>query len=220
MASRYLRQVAQQYALIAAVLFIAIPACSQSPTTEPTGSVCLESPINSSLLNSERIENCFGNYGIDVLNSPLAEWVVNLYSTHGSHKTLRTFAVTRFYTDILPEFSPAMDKIRVGGSIGATLKSEGWNVEKRTRYVGDIPSGARFVKLADQDLSAVGKPVAFHVYDLPAVSGSRQIPFATITEVHHPGYLGVEDLRQIYGNVQDDGLFTRSLVTSAMADQD
>jgi hypothetical protein len=53
-----------------------------------------------------------------------------------------------------------------------------------------------------------------------ALSGNRHIPFATIAEVHHPDFLGVEDLRKIYGNVQDEGLFTRSLLTSAMADQD
>ena len=128
MISSCLRQAAQQYALIAAVLFVAIPACSQIPTTDTIGSVCLESPIDSSLLNSERIENCFGNFGIDVLNSPMEARVVNLYSTQGSHKTQRTFAVTRFYTDIPMELSPAMERILVGGSIGATLKSEGWKV--------------------------------------------------------------------------------------------
>lgn len=53
-------------------------------------------PRSAAQLNSERIEQRFGSYGIEVLSSDDALRVANLYSTEVDHGVCRTFAVTRF----------------------------------------------------------------------------------------------------------------------------
>jgi hypothetical protein len=47
-------------------------------------------PITAQILNSERIEQTFGSYGIDVIASDALLRVSNLYSRHDGEKITRT----------------------------------------------------------------------------------------------------------------------------------
>jgi hypothetical protein len=49
----------------------------------------------------------------------------------------------------------------------------------------------------------VGTPLAEHVYVLDVAKGGRTIEYAALVEIHHPDYLGLEDLAEIYGPVDE-----------------
>jgi hypothetical protein len=198
------------------LLLLGIPAACTSPQPSDTvASRCLETPINHVLLNSERIEQCFGSFGIEILTIEEPIRVVNLYSVDNGRKILRTFAVTHFNEAIPEVLFSVYQRIRSGGSIGATLKSAGWQVEKQSAYVGGISAGNRFARLAALEQKSA---LAFHVYDLYAVRGNERHTFARIAEVHHPEYLRLSDLRTIYGSYTSDIAETRLIVSAAMED--
>jgi len=49
------------------------------------------------------------------------------------------------------------------------------------------------------------RPV-IHVYSLLIKKDNKQFHYASIAEVHHPDYLGLEDLRSIFGKEFDGSL--------------
>src|SRR5262245_20843411 len=76
-------------------------ACAVSAQTRPQP--------GRELLNSERIEQKFGSYGIEVLRSDTRARAADLFSTAtsggGEQRTCRTFAVTRYPDEIAPAFA-------------------------------------------------------------------------------------------------------------------
>jgi hypothetical protein len=42
-------------------------------------------------------------------------------------------------------------------------------------------------------------PLAVHVYALGVSRGGVEVDYASIVEVHHPDYLGLADLVELYG---------------------
>jgi hypothetical protein len=147
-------------------------------------------------LNSERIEQRFGSYGIDVLSSDARLRVSELYSLAGDHKVCRTFAVVLYPGQVDPRFADEHAAILAGGSIGAVFKQHGWNVEKRNLYFGTLAPTERIAELMDDDS---GRRLAVHVYGLYVGKGETSLPYATIAEVHHPDYLTLARVREIYG---------------------
>ncbi len=148
------------------------------------------------LLNSERIEQAFGSYGIEVLESDGVVRVSNLYSVEGDEKICRTFAVVRYPAEIDPLFAAEHDLILSGESIGAVFKQRGWTVKKHHLYMGELPASPRvagLMRLAD------APPLATHIYVLEVVKGEAAFEYARIEEAHHPDYLTLDDLRSIYG---------------------
>ena len=147
------------------------------------------------LLNSERIEASFGSYGVDVLSSDASLRVSSLYSLDASGKTTRTFAVVLYPEDVAPELGAAHAAILAGGSIGSTLRAEGWNVIKTHRYFGEIPSTARLGRLM-----RIGGTVALalHVYVLEAARTDARLEYATLAEIHHPDHLTPAAVVDIY----------------------
>ena len=150
------------------------------------------------LLNSERIEAAFGNYGIEVLEQGGGVRVSNLYSTAAGERTCRTFAVVRY--------APVMDAavraehaaILAGGSIGAVFAAAGWEVRKTHLRYGERPASSRLAALMR---IAPGTPLAEHVYALDVEKDGRSVEYAALVEIHHPDYLTVADLAAIYGAV-------------------
>jgi hypothetical protein len=160
------------------------------------------------LLNSERIERIFGSYGIEVLESERIR-VSNLYSQENDRKVCRTLAIVDFSDSIPEALSAPYREIREGGSLGATLKKAGWEIEKRHEFFGKTTAGDRFKDLAHLQLDAADRRYALHIYTLWAKRDEQRHPFSTIAEIHHPEYLDLKDLKGIYktdlsGNLSAD----------------
>lgn len=187
---------------LALCLAVAVPA---QPTTTP----------GREPLNSERIEQKFGSYGIAVLRSDARLRVANLFSTDtaGGRRTCRTFAVTRYPDEIAPSFAAEHREILAGGSIGAVFAGHGWRVTKTHLYYGLTGAAPRVAELMGV---APGTQLALDAYVLGIEKDGAAFEYAAIVEIHHPGYLGLADLGAIYGPPEPHGRET--LLAGALAD--
>jgi len=162
----------------------------------------LIAPAGRELLNSERIAQRFGSYGIAVLESDGRVRVSNLYSEDSSGRTCRTFAVVRYPDAIDPALSAEHAEIMRGGSIGAVFTAHGWKVSKANlRYFEfDAPQ-----RVADLMHVAAGTRLAAHAYVLDVAKEGRALEYALLVEIHHPDYLDLAALRSIYGSADAAG---------------
>jgi len=157
-------------------------------------SACVVEP---ELLNSERIKQRFGSFGLDVLHSSNGLRRASLHSIEDDRKLCRTYAIVRF--DNVPDNVIGDEHARIleGSSIGATFKANGWTIYKETRYVGEfqIPAHAAEVR----DLMAVDDELlAMHVYRLLLKKEEQTIDYATIIELHHPDHLTEVQVTKLY----------------------
>ena len=156
------------------------------------------------LLNSERIEQRFGNYGIELLESEDGLRRSNLYSRSGNLATCRTYALVEFVEPLDDRYADTHATVLAGGSIGATARERGWDVHKLTAYIGELrlPDGpteiGRLMGLRG------GEDLAVHVYRLVLAQDDDALPYATIVEVHHPDYLDLTDVRSLFLD-EDEG---------------
>jgi hypothetical protein len=160
----------------------------------------------SELANSDRIRLKFGNYGIEIIENDLRIRVSNLFSTDAGVKTNRTFAVVMYPAVIEPAFRKEHEAIINGQSIGIVFKENGWLIDKRHQYIGELEtlSDLSAVQAVFGDIGEI-RPV-IHVYSLLIKKNSDQFHYASIAEVHHPDYLGLEELKAIYGKEFDGDL--------------
>ena len=152
------------------------------------------------LLNSERIELVFGNYGLEVLEGGPQLRISNLYSKEGEQRICRTFALTFFPPATPPLLAEEDRAIRAGGSIGAVFKKAGFTVEKRPRYFGELAADRGRRRLAGLMGESARKPLALYVYTMVLRRGGESFTYATLAEVYHPAFLDLGDLRAIYGS--------------------
>ena len=136
-------------------------------------------------LNSDAIKATFGSYGVEVISQSDSTRVANLYSLSGDAKICRTLAVTEFVLPMDPALLEAHRLIRAGDSIGATLSSAGFNINKKILIKTETAAGDEFVSLTHGSV-LVGAPLYTKVYALFAQQGGRQIPYAVIAEAYHP----------------------------------
>jgi hypothetical protein len=158
-------------------------------------------PQADTLLNSERIEQRFGSYGIEVLEAEGAVRVSNLFSEHDRQRITRTFAVVTFAEEIPVAAADAHAQIMAGGSIGAVFASHGWTVSRRHLWFGEVPASDRVLAMMQ---AAAPAALATHIFEL-IVSRPDEPPFsyATIAEVHHPAYLSLAELGDIFSIPSD-----------------
>lgn len=158
-------------------------------------SACVVEP---ELLNSERIKQRFGSFGLDVLHSSNGLRRASLYSNEDGRKLCRTYSIVRF--DNVPDtvIGDEHAQILAGSSIGSTFKANGWTIYKETRFVGELQIPAK----ADEvlQLMAVGENelLAMHVYRLLLKKDVQIIDYSTIIELHHPEYLDKEQVTTLY----------------------
>jgi len=157
------------------------------------------------LLNSERIKQKYGSYGIDVLQDDGAVRISSLYSFQHGQKVTRTLAVVVYAPSIPASIQQEHQTIIAGGSIGEVFARSGWLVKKENLYIGEISASADF----DEIYALMGESgevdLAVHIYKLSVCSQGSCFAYATISEVHHPDYLGLSDLREIYGGSKAAG---------------
>lgn len=158
-------------------------------------SACAAEPV---LLNSERIEQRFGSYGIEVLASEAGLRRSSLYSLSGNEPVCRTYAVVRFTDQLDERCHEEHAKVLAGNSIGAIFRSHGWDVHKQTMYIGhlDLPEERSCISQLMRSTGA--QRLALHVYQLLLVKNERVIEYATIIETHHPDYLSDKQLLELY----------------------
>ncbi|MEL7185838.1 MAG: hypothetical protein AAFN50_05310 [Pseudomonadota bacterium] len=150
------------------------------------------------LLNSERIEQRFGSYGIEVLASEAGLRRSSLYSLEDDTRVCRTYAIVRFSED--PDTSIGTEHARVlaGNSLGEVFKSNGWRIHKQTMHIGSFDIGAGGSAIANLMHLEQDSTLAVHVYQLLLARGGRIFEYATIIEAHHPDYLDEPQLLDIY----------------------
>lgn len=154
--------------------------------------------LESERLNSERIDERFGSWGIEVLQHGSLVRRSSLFSIDGDTRTCWSYAVVQFLEHDSREVADAHAKILSGESIGATFKSAGWKIEKETRHVGamELPAGGH--PISEMMHLSGDERLAVHVYRLILEKAGRTLHYATIVEAHHPDYLVENDLRQLF----------------------
>jgi len=147
-------------------------------------------------LNSERIQQQFGSYGVELLRQDAELRVSNLFSTNGGQRTCRTLAVVRLASEVPAELAAAHAEIVAGGSIGAVLSRNGWQVVKRRLDLSQIEvmAGSRAAILMQLPGNAV---LATDLYELFAQQGKLALSYAVIAEIHHPDYMTLTQLRTL-----------------------
>jgi hypothetical protein len=166
---------------------------AQRSDHQPSATIPCDSILSSNLLNSERIASKFGGYGIDVLYSSARLRVSNLYD--GKHIT-RTLAIVDYPTVIDSAFSKEHQVILRGGSIGSTFKAQGWKIEKKNIFLGELSTDTDWSRL----YTLMGIPscrLSIWIYVFYIRKDDKVFPYATISEVYHPDYLSLADLKCI-----------------------
>lgn len=152
----------------------------------------------SVILNSDRIEQRFGSYGIDVLASEAGLRRSNLFSYDGDTATCRTYAVVQFAEQLDDQYDDAHSRVLEGKSIGATFKESGWGIQKNTLYIGSIRLPSSGTQVGDLMRLNGAHDLALHVYQLLLVRDEQALEYATILEAHHPEYLTESALRELF----------------------
>ncbi len=152
----------------------------------------------SERLNSERIAECFGSYGIDVVSNEPGLRRSNLYSNENGVHTCRTYAVVRFVDEPDAIIDAEHAKILAGQSIGAIFKASGWTIFKETLHIDTARIDDATHPVAALMRLQSGADVAMHVYHLMLKKHDRTIDYATLIELHHPDYLKHADLLELY----------------------
>lgn len=168
--------------------FLVGPITAQTPTRE--------------VLNSERIEAAFGNYGIEILSSDGRVRVSNLFTSEHDARTCRTFAVVSYPSQIDGALADEHAAIAAGGSIGAVFTARGWAVHKRHLRYGEVSAPAALAALMNIE---PGTALAEHLYVLDVERNGRVFEYAALAEIHHPDYLRAADLAAIYGATEPQG---------------
>ena len=155
--------------------------------------------------NSDRIRLKFGNYGIEIIENDLRIRVSNLYSMGSEGRTNRTFAVVFYPPVIKAAFRKEHQAINDGQSIGIVFKENGWLIDKRHQYIGELEPLPDFTGIHSVfgDIGTI-RPV-IHVYSLFIKKDEVEHHYASIAEVHHPDYLDLEKLKSIFGANFDGG---------------
>ncbi|GEM_PF-2335117 len=153
------------------------------------------------LLNSDRIEQRYGSYGVEIVGSDAQGRRSNLYSVHDGRRICRTYAVVRFQPAALANDDPALReahaKILEGGSIGATLRHAGFAVHKAPRVAGALPAPATEPGWLSLMGVTTAAGLAVQEYRLSINNALLNIEYADIIEVYHPDFLGPSDLRRM-----------------------
>lgn len=173
----------------------------------------LASSLSHRLLNSERIANRYGNYGIEVVFQSSDHRISNLYSTDDGTRITRTLAVVIFLQPVSPSIAALHKSVLSGQSLGATFKNNGWHVSKVNLDIETLVVGNDGGKIQGLMGLADEHELALHTYLVRLSRGdplegevrqaSESIDYAVIAELHHPDYLDVEAVKAIHGETMD-----------------
>ncbi len=152
----------------------------------------------SERLNSERIADRFGSYGVDVVTNEPGLRRSNLFSSEDGVQTCRTFAVVRFVDEPDALIDAEHAQILSGKSIGAIFKASGWAIRKETMHISSVKLDDASHPVANLMRLQRRADVAMHVYRLVLRKSDQAIEYATLIELHHPDHLDQSDLLNLY----------------------
>mgnify|MGYP001815353313 FL=1 len=152
----------------------------------------------SVLLNSKRIEQRFGSYGVEVLASEAGLRRSGLLSYDGDTATCRTYAVVQFADQLDERYDDAHSRVLAGNSIGATFKEDGWDIRKHSLYIGTVRLPETPTEVGRLMRLTGAHDLALHVYQLVIARDDIELEYATIMEAHHPEYLVEADLLETF----------------------
>ena len=187
-----------------------------SMSRSPVPSVVLAAALSAcvlepELLNSERIEERFGNYGIEVLFQDGNLRRSNLYSTNDGLRTCRTYALVQF-TDAPPAGIQASHQAVLSGqSLGSTFRDAGWSIIKESLFVGGVTLSSPDSEVVNLMRISLREQLAMHAYRLVLERDALIVHYATIIEVHHPDYLGPDELEELYEVAAVDSVDARAI---------
>jgi hypothetical protein len=153
--------------------------------------------LQSELLNSERIEQRFGSYGIEVLSQNSGVRRSNLFSNSLGIRTCRTYAVVRF-VDPAADLADEHQAVMAGQSIGSTFQDAGWQIQKINAYIGSMRLTDPQHEIGRLMNLEAATNLGIHAYQLMLHKGTDTVHYATIIESHHPDYLDAAELRDLY----------------------
>ncbi len=172
--------------------------------------------IQPELLNSERIRERFGSYGIEVISGRRDMRRSSLYSVEGGIRICRTYALVRFSRQPEAMVGAEHEQVLAGHSIGEIFKASGWEIRKESLYVGEVRLETPQHPVATLMRLQSAQDVAVHVYRLSLHKNSQTVDYATITELHHPAYLALSELRELHP-VATDAALTSGELSDVMA---
>lgn len=163
------------------------------------------------LLNSERIEQQFGGYGIDVLASEAGLRRSSLYSLQGNERICRTYAIVSFKEDLDSSYGLEHSKVLAGNSLGEVFKAFDWSLYKQTLHIGSFKIDRPASEINQLMQIVEARVLALHVYQLLLAKDDQLFEYATIAEAHHPDYLAQSDLLKNYHYDDSESLSAESL---------
>ena len=185
------------------VLAAALSACSLQPE----------------VLNSERIKDRFGSYGVEIIAQSDETRRSSLYSTSNGKRTCRTYAVVKFTGGDAFDVSDVHRKVVDGASIGSTFRSDGWEIRKETVYVGEVALPDVHHAIGELMHLQSATNLAVHAYHLHIERGPTSLHYATIVETHHPEYLDKYELLELYSLSVDADAITILDIRQLVLDQ-
>jgi hypothetical protein len=149
-------------------------------------------------LNSERIKQQFGSYGVEIIEANERQRVTSLYSVDDGIRTTRTLALVNFVDVSDKAIADVHREILNGGSIGAEFKTNGWIILKETVRTCALPFDVSgYPSLAGMRIESPAI-LALHEYRFRLSKQGTNIHYATIIEIHHPDYLDLESLTRLH----------------------
>lgn len=179
---------------LSVMLMSGITSYAQRSNDQMVAVIPCDSTLSANLLNSERIEKKFGAYGIDVLYNSTSLRVSNLYD---GKKITRTLAIVNYPEIIDSSFSKEHQQVVNGGSIGSTFKAQGWKIEKKTIYLGELSPSTDYSALYKLMGNIAPQKLSIWMYVFYIQKNGKEYPYVTISEIYHPDYLSLADLRCI-----------------------
>ena len=177
------------------VLATALSACQATPE----------------LLNSERIEQQFGTYGIEILRQEDGVRRSNLYSVEDGSHVCRTYAVVVFTDPLESKVATTHAAIIGGSSIGTSFRAAGWQLTKETVYIGTVRVPDPTHEIAGLMRLDKATTLGLHAYRLILRKQEQSVHYATIFESHHPDYLSGAELSQLYADDMGKPLDTAAI---------
>jgi hypothetical protein len=163
------------------------------------------------LLNSERIEQRFGSYGVDVLASEAGLRRSSLFSIEDQGRICRTYSIVRFTDHPDDSYGSEHTKVLAGNSLGQVFRSHGWSIHKQTLHIGCLEIDGSASEVGQLMNLGDTQTLALHVYQLLLVKKTRIFEYAIIIEAHHPDHLSQSDLLDIYHYDDSETLSADSL---------
>ncbi|NQV85842.1 MAG: hypothetical protein HQ492_02055 [Woeseiaceae bacterium] len=187
---------------------------SQSRKISPTvlAAALGASTTETLLLNTDRIEQQFGSYGIDILASEAGLRRSSLYSIANGQRVCRTYSIVRFTEDPDSRFGSEHTTVLAGNSLGQVFRAHGWSIHKQTLHIGSFNVDSANSEVSHLMLLTGAQTLALHVYQLLLAKNTQAFEYATIIEAHHPDYLSKADLLDMYHYDDSESLSAESLL--------